>query len=72
MTILYYEYEALRQMRELEALDRRMEQWGWYRRHETGSLSAGWRLRVGRVLIGFGYWLQEREHAETVGISGES
>lgn len=71
MTILFYEYEALKQMRELEAIDRRLEHWGWHRRHEAGSLPAGWRLRVGRALINLGCWLQERERAEAVGTPGE-
>jgi len=72
MTILYYEYELLKHMRELEARDRRLEHWGWYRRHETGPLPAEWRLRVGRALIHLGCWLEGREHAEALGGSGKS
>ena len=40
MTIFFHEYEASRQRRELEALDRKLEHWGWYRRHEGKSLPA--------------------------------
>ena len=72
MTIFFHEYEASRQRRELEALDRKLEHWGWYRRHEGKSLPAGWRLRVGKLLIALGCWVQGRGHAEAIGASGKS
>jgi len=71
MTDFFYEYEASKQFRELEALDRRLEHWGWYRRHETGSAAPGWRVRVGEALIGLGFWLQGRGEAEGLGVPGK-
>lgn len=68
MTDFFYEYEASKQFRELEALDRRLEHWGWYRRHETGSAAPGRRFRVGEALIYLGCWLQGRGGLAGVGV----
>ncbi len=59
MRFFFTEYEVGERLRELEALDRRLERWGWFRRHETVSAPSGWRFRVGKVLIRLGSRLQE-------------
>ncbi len=71
MTDFFYEYEVSKQFRELEALDRRLERWGWFRGHEIGSAPAGWRFRIGRALIHLGCWLQGTEALKASGNSGE-
>lgn len=70
MTDFFYEYEVSKQIRELEALDRRLEHWGWYRGRKIGSAREGWRFRIGEALVHLGYWLQGRGHDE-VGVSGK-
>jgi hypothetical protein len=60
MTFLFTEYEVGERLRELDALDRRLERWGWFRRHENRPPDTGWRFRVGEALIRLGNRLQER------------
>jgi len=71
MTSFFTEYEVGERLRELEALDRKLERWGWFRRHETVSAAPGWRFRMGEALIRLGGWLQGRTDAETAVISGK-
>ena len=49
MTSFFTEYEVGERLRELEALDRRLERWGWFRRHENRPPDTGWRFRMGRL-----------------------
>jgi hypothetical protein len=46
------------QFLELEALDRKLERWGWFRRGGTTQGSPGWRYRAGAVLVRLGEWLK--------------
>ena len=64
MTHFYHEHELRQQMRELAALDRQMERWGWFRRHDHRPRRLGWLFRVGERLIRLGYRLQERRGAQ--------
>ncbi len=59
MTHFYYEFELRQQMRELDALDRQLERWGWFRRHEHRPRKRGCLFRTGETLVRLGYWLQE-------------
>jgi hypothetical protein len=70
MTYFFYEYEIRKQFQELQALDQRLERWGWFRGNETSSAAPGWRLRVGNVLICVGRWMQGRGETERFGVSG--
>ena len=58
MTDFFYEYELREQLRRLEAVDRRLERWGWFRRGETAREEAGLSFRAGTLLIRLGSWLQ--------------
>jgi hypothetical protein len=60
MTSFFTEYDVGERLRELEALDRRLERWGWFRRHENRPPDTGWRFRMGEALIRLGNRLQER------------
>jgi hypothetical protein len=71
MTNFYDEHRLLRQMRELAALDRQLERWGWFRRHEHRPRKSGWLFRAGEALVRLGYWLQERRGAQAVRTPGE-
>jgi hypothetical protein len=71
MTHLFTEYEVSKQIRELEALDRRLEHRGWHRGREAGPPAPAWRVRVGEALIGLGFWLQGRGKAEGLGVPGK-
>lgn len=45
--------------RELGAPDRKLEEWGWFRRDGKGlNMDRGWRFRVGGGFIRIGRWLQ--------------
>ncbi len=54
----FIEYEALRQQRDLEAIDRQLERWGWFRRPDHLPPAWGWRVRLGKALIRLGRWLE--------------
>ena len=69
MPHFFYEYEVLKQIREFEVLDRRLEHCGWYRGHETGLKAPGWRFRMGETLIRFGCWLQGKGETEGLALS---
>lgn len=58
MTDFFYDHEMRGKFRELEALDRRLTQWGWFRRGGTTQGSPGWRYRAGTVLVRLGEWLK--------------
>jgi hypothetical protein len=55
----FEEYEIRKQFQRLEAVDRRLERWGWFRRHEGRPPETGWRFRAGKALIRLGRRLQE-------------
>ena len=71
MTSFFTEYEVGERLRELEALDRKLERWGWFRRHENRPPDPGWRFRLGEVLIRLGCRLQGRRGAEGLAVSGK-
>lgn len=71
MTHFFYEHGMRQQMRELAALDRQLERWGWFRRHEHRPRKSGWLFRAGEALIRLGCWLQERCGAQPVRTPGE-
>lgn len=71
MTHFYYEHELRQQMRELDALDRQLEHWGWFRQHEHRPQKLGPLYRLGEALIRLGYWLQTRHGAQPIRTSGE-
>jgi len=60
MRDFFFEYEIRQRLLALEAVDRRLERWGWFRRHEGRPPETGWRFRAGRALIRLGRRLQER------------
>jgi hypothetical protein len=62
MTDFLDEYRIRERLRELEALDRRLERWGWFRRHGTAPSVPGWRFRLGERLVRLGFRLQGRRH----------
>jgi hypothetical protein len=73
MTMVHFFYEkvTLERLRELEALDRQLERWGWFRRKEfapasRGPRSRGWRSRAGAGLVRLGLWLQGGGHGHPV------
>lgn len=66
MTDFFYEYEVSKKIREIEALDRRLEKWGWYRRGHHVPEKPGWRFRLGATLVRAGCWLQGVEEPKQV------
>jgi hypothetical protein len=54
-----YEYELRKHFQKLEAVDRQLERWGWFRRHESRPPEIGWRFLAGMALIRLGRRLQE-------------
>jgi hypothetical protein len=71
MTSFFTEYEVGERLRELEALDRRLERWGWFWRHENRPPDTGWRFRMGEALIRLGRRLQGSRGAEGLAVSGK-
>ena len=67
----FTEYDLSTQFRELEAIDRRLERWGWFRGHENRPPAAGWRFHAGEALIRLGRRLQGRGKAEVLAASEE-
>jgi hypothetical protein len=65
------DYTLREQFRELEALDRRLTRWGWFRRNEHRPRKSGWRVRIGEALIRLGCRLQNRGSTQPAGTSGE-
>jgi len=59
MTEFFHEHMMRERFRELEALDRKLEEWGWFRCYGKGlNTDRGWRFRVGEAFIRLGRWLQ--------------
>ncbi len=58
MTNFYHEWLIQQQFRDLEALDRQLDRWGWFRSFGESARKRGWRVRVGASLIRVGSWLQ--------------
>ena len=71
MTQFYYEHKLLRQMRELTALDRQLEHWGWFRRHEHRPRKSGWLFRAGEALT-VRSLIKMTVHPQTAQSGGES
>jgi len=59
MRDFFFEYEIRQRLLTLEAVDRRLERWGWFRRHEGRPPETGWRFLAGMALIRLGRRLQE-------------
>ena len=60
MTEFFREHMMRERFRELAAVDRRLEAWGWFRRHgKVTAAERGWRFRVGGGFIRVGRWLQK-------------
>ncbi|HSB80642.1 MAG TPA: hypothetical protein VLM91_17815 [Candidatus Methylomirabilis sp.] len=70
MTHFYDEHRLRQQMHELSALDRQLERWRWFRRHEHRPRKSGWLIQAGEALIRLGRWLQERGGAQPVRTPG--
>ncbi len=58
MTNFFYEWLIRQQLRDLEALDRRLDRWGWFQRFGDSTRRRGWRVRLGTSLVRVGSWLQ--------------
>jgi hypothetical protein len=71
MTYFFDEYQVRERLRELQALDRRLERWGWFRQHKTAPRAVGWRFRLGERLVRLGFRLQGRREAEGLAGSGK-
>lgn len=69
MRRLFTEYDLSIHFRELEAIDRKLERRGWFRRHENHSPHTRWRFRAGEALIRLGRRLQGRREAEGLAVS---
>ena len=67
----FTEHDVSEHFRELEAIDRRLEHWGWFRRHENRLPHIGWRFRAGEALIRLGRRLQSRREADGLAVSGK-
>jgi hypothetical protein len=72
MTDFFREYQVRERLRDPEKLDRRLERWGWFRRHENRPPDIGWRFRAGEALIRLGRRLQGRRGAEGLAVSGKA
>ena len=71
MTHFYYEHELRQQMRELDALDRQLEHWGWFRQQEHRPRNRGWLFLAGEALVRLGHWMQGRRGTQPLETPGE-
>lgn len=58
MTDFFCEYMARERRRDLDAVDRQLEQWGWFRRGVAAPGPAAWRVRVAAALVRLAGWVQ--------------
>lgn len=61
MTDYFHEHTLRERLRELEAVDRRLEHRGWFRRGAPPPRERGWRYWAGGTLIRLGCRLQGGE-----------
>jgi hypothetical protein len=71
MTYFFDEFQVRERLRELQALDRQMERWGWFRRQERPPRVSAWRFRLGEGLVRLGFRLQGRSEVEGSVVSEE-